>query len=202
MTTTKKNTTTTAATKSKTGKATTKPTAKRVPNPTGKGIPAVDAALMPYDSSINAVVYTLRNWERVDLHDPDAVAQRLNDYFVICNENKIKPGVAGMAMALDMQRNRLYDLINGTLRFTDTGRYANLPNETRVVVKRAYESLEVIWEYSMQSGGINPVSGIFLGRNHFGYRNDVEYTITPKLETEKLEPQQLQKQLEALPDDD
>ena len=31
----------------------------------------------------------------------------------------------------------------------------------------------------MQNGKINPVSGIFLGKNNFGYQDKTEYVLTP-----------------------
>ena len=31
----------------------------------------------------------------------------------------------------------------------------------------------------MQNGQVNPVSGIFLGKNHFGYRDQQEHILTP-----------------------
>ena len=31
----------------------------------------------------------------------------------------------------------------------------------------------------MQNGKINPVSGIFLGKNNFGYQDKTEYVVTP-----------------------
>jgi hypothetical protein len=31
----------------------------------------------------------------------------------------------------------------------------------------------------MQNGKINPVSGIFLGKNNFGYQDNTEYVFTP-----------------------
>lgn len=36
----------------------------------------------------------------------------------------------------------------------------------------------------MQNGKINPVSGIFLGTNNFGYLNRAEYVVTPNVNKE------------------
>ena len=40
--------------------------------------------------------------------------------------------------------------------------------------------LEELWEDYMQNGKINPVSGIFLGKNHFGYADKQEIVVEPK----------------------
>jgi hypothetical protein len=39
--------------------------------------------------------------------------------------------------------------------------------------------LEALWEDYMMNGKINPVSGIFLGKNNFGYQDKQEYVVTP-----------------------
>ena len=39
--------------------------------------------------------------------------------------------------------------------------------------------MEMLWENYMQNGKINPVSGIFLGKNNFGYTDKQEHVITP-----------------------
>jgi hypothetical protein len=39
--------------------------------------------------------------------------------------------------------------------------------------------MEILWENYMQNGKINPVSGIFLGKNNFGYQDKQEYVLTP-----------------------
>jgi hypothetical protein len=36
----------------------------------------------------------------------------------------------------------------------------------------------------MNSGKINPVSGIFLGKNNFGYQDKTEYVLTPNQKQE------------------
>ena len=46
-------------------------------------------------------------------------------------------------------------------------------------IKKAYNLMEVQWEDYMQNGKINPVSGIFLGKNNYGYRDQQEVVLTP-----------------------
>ena len=42
--------------------------------------------------------------------------------------------------------------------------------------------MENQWETYMNSGKINPVSGIFLGKNNFGYQDKTEYVVTPNVQ--------------------
>ena len=44
--------------------------------------------------------------------------------------------------------------------------------------------MENMWESYMNSGKINPVSGIFLGKNNFGYQDKQEMVLTPNTQNE------------------
>ena len=44
--------------------------------------------------------------------------------------------------------------------------------------------MENMWETYMNSGKINPVSGIFLGKNNFGYQDKQEMVLTPNAQQE------------------
>ena len=39
--------------------------------------------------------------------------------------------------------------------------------------------MEIMWENYMSSGKLNPVAGIFLGKNNFDYQDKTEYVLTP-----------------------
>ena len=42
--------------------------------------------------------------------------------------------------------------------------------------------MEVLWENYSQNGKINPVMGIFLGKNNYGYQDKTEYVVTPNVQ--------------------
>ena len=126
-----------------------------------------------------SVSMKLFNLPKVDLHNPDEVEDRLNQYFQIYYEADLKPTVAGMAMALGIDRRRLWEIRNEVV-----DRNQDLPTLTRDLVKKAYFILENQWESYMQQGKINPVSGIFLGKNNFGYRDQQEMVLTPNTNNE------------------
>lgn len=54
-----------------------------------------------------------------------------------------------------------------------------MPPSVEDTIKKAYKLMENLWESYMNSGKINPVSGIFLGKNNFGYQDKTEYVVTP-----------------------
>ena len=121
----------------------------------------------------------LFNLPPIDLHDPQQVNDRLNEFFKIHADADMKPTVSGMGMALGLDRRRLWEIKTGN--FGTNKRLAELPTSTMDSIKRAYEYMEILWENYMQNGKINPVSGIFLGKNNFGYQDKTEYVVTPNV---------------------
>ena len=119
----------------------------------------------------------LFNMTKVDLHKPEEVQSRLAEYFQIHFDADLKPTVAGMAMALGIDRRRLWEIRSGAALGGHTP--IDLPTLTVDSIKKAYDFMENLWENYMQNGKINPVSGIFLGKNNFGYQDKTEYVVTP-----------------------
>ncbi len=115
----------------------------------------------------------------IDLNDDMQVQQRIIDYFKLYENVDVKPTVNGLAMALGMDRVRLWEIKVGK-KPAIAG--VNLSPTSTNAVKRAYQILEELWENYMQNGAINPVSGIFLGKNNFGYKDQQETVVT----TDKL----------------
>ena len=117
---------------------------------------------------------TLMGLPDIDLTDTAQVQNRLNQFFQIHVEQDMKPTVSGLGLALNgMDRRRLYEIKSGNT----TGSTPKLPQEVRGLIKKAYRLMENLWENYMQNGKINPASGIFLGKNHFGYEDKVEHVI-------------------------
>ncbi len=115
----------------------------------------------------------------IDLTDPEAVQKRIEEYFMIEAEYGNKPSVVGLGLSLNgMDRRRLYEIVSGNYGNT-RGITTHLPKTVTDLIKKAYTVLEQNWNDYMQGGKINPVSGIFLGKNHFGYQDKQEYVVTP-----------------------
>jgi hypothetical protein len=73
----------------------------------------------------------------------------------------------------------LWEIKTGALRGGHTPN--DLPTLTVDSIKKAYDFLETLWENYMHNGKINPVSGIFLAKNNFGYQDKVEHVLTPNM---------------------
>lgn len=154
---------------------------KKKGKPRGGNNFLTDAALNvePGDNSkLIMVNVELMNMPDIDLKKVDEVAHRLNEYFALYARNDMKPTVAGMAIALGMDRRTLWAITHNAPT-GGAGYKTALPPEVADTIKKAYFLLENMWESYMNSGKINPVSGIFLGKNNFGYQDKTEYVVTP-----------------------
>ena len=107
---------------------------------------------------------------KVSMQDAEAVEQRIYEYFTICEDEDMKPSVAGLAVALDTDRTYLWEIRSGR-----KGKTPGVAN----AIKRAMKLLDLQMVDYMQNGKINPVSGIFLMKNNFGYADKQEVVVTP-----------------------
>jgi hypothetical protein len=154
-------------------------TAKKKPRGTNIGETLAPVTEPGDNAKYIGVSLRLFNLPTIDLRDPEAVQERLSEYFRIHVEADLKPTVAGMAMALGIDRRRLWEIKSGaptTNRWLD-----DIPTPVKDSIKKAYDFLETLWENYMHNGKINPVSGIFLGKNNFGYQDKTEYVVTPNV---------------------
>jgi hypothetical protein len=136
------------------------------------------------NAKIMSINIALFNMQDIDMTDAQAVTDRLDEYFALYEQADLKPTVAGMAIALNgMSRQTLtaiaHDRVTGS-----TGYKSALPPEVTATIKKAYKMMENMWETYMNSGKINPVSGIFLGKNNYGYQDKTEYVLTPNTQND------------------
>lgn len=107
---------------------------------------------------------------RVNLKSVEEVTQRIVDYFTICAEDDMKPSVAGLALAMDFDKAYLWEI--------RVGKKGKNPDVAEAL-KKAMKILDLQMVDYMQNGKINPVSGIFLMKNNFGYADKQEVVLTP-----------------------
>lgn len=139
-------------------------------NPEGKGgFGSVD--VQPGDNA-RYVRHSLAimNLPPINIANAEEVQERIVWYFDHCQADDMKPTVSGMALALGVDRKTVYNWARGESR----------GDSHFHIVKKAMDMLESLWEDYMQNGKINPVSGIFLGKNHFGYQDKQEIVVEPK----------------------
>lgn len=107
---------------------------------------------------------------KVDMSKPEQVRQRIYDYFKACADADMKPSMAGLAVAMHVDRRRLWEYREGR---------KDAPPETVELLRQVVGLLDLQMVDYMQNGKINPVAGIFLMKNNFGYADKQEVVLTP-----------------------
>lgn len=130
----------------------------------------------------------------IDISDPRQVEDRINWYFVHCADNDMKPTVNGLCNALGIHRDSLFAWRTGEYR----------AGTHQAIAVKAHRVLEELWEDYMMNGKINPVSGIFLGKNLFGgYSDKQELVLTPnQSQLSSVDPDVIEAKYAELPDMD
>ena len=118
--------------------------------------------------------------KQIDTRDTQAVKDRIVEYLNFCMDKDIAPSVAGCCSWIGISTR--------TLEFWRNGQRAT-PEHQKIAIAY-YTLLESIWAEDMHNGNINPVSGIFIGKVFFGYKESQEIVISrneePTLSTEEL----------------
>lgn len=126
----------------------------------------------------------------IDISDPDQVNQRIHDYFSYCIENDRKPNMIGMANWIGVNKD--------TIRSWKIGECRSSTHSA--LIKKAVNVLEELWYDYMQNGKVNPASGIFLGKNTFGYRDSQDIVVTPANPMgEELSQKELESRINEVP---
>lgn len=123
----------------------------------------------------------IANRPKCDLFNPDQVREYINEYFMIFQKYGLKPTIAGLALMLGTNRQRIYDMKTG---ISQHGKPVKYPEETVEMVRSVYQMLENMMEAYSLSGKINPVMAIFHLKNHHGYRDSQEYVVTPNTDSQ------------------
>lgn len=119
---------------------------------------------------------TMMQWKRPDMSNAEEVEQRVFDYFNLCAQNDMKPSVAGLALAFGVSRVTIWRWAN---KQQDDLIGRIISSDSCNALKRAYILLNAQMEDYMQNGRINPVAGIFMMKNHFGYEDKTEVVVQP-----------------------
>lgn len=136
----------------------------------------------------------------IDLENEKQVEKRLSEFFEIYAKYDVRPTLTGMALALNgMSRKTLMALANGTKFGTN---HIYQPTIAVTPIKKAYILMENLWEINMISGKVNPATGIFLGKNNYGYQDVVEQVITPTNNQESISIDDIKHRYQTIKEND
>lgn len=135
---------------------------------------------------------TVANLPPIDISDIAQVQERIDWYLIFCEENGTKPTMNGLCNCLGIDQKTIYRWEIGEYR-ADTH---------QAVIVKYKRLLQELWEMEMLEGKINPVVGIFLGKNHFGYADQQEVIVTPNNPLGELDTKGLKERymMESIPE--
>lgn len=118
-----------------------------------------------------AFVRELARWPSIDLSDPHAISERAEKYFDLCDRYDSKPLISGFCSAIGTNRIEVLSWAQGRR----TGLGEKLSPESASELQKYLATFEVLWESAFANDGYrNPVTGIFLGKNNFAYKDTSE----------------------------
>lgn len=96
--------------------------------------------------------------------DAAELRERVNTYFTICDQDGMRATIAGLSLALGIDRRRLWEI--------SSGKNTNgIGQETREVISRAYQLINSQIEGMMIAGQSAPIPSIFLLKAQFAYED-------------------------------
>lgn len=128
----------------------------------------------------------------ISIKNTEEVARRIGDFFDIYQSFDLKPTVSGFALCLGLSRPQLVALARGT-QLGNGWNENSAPKEVVMMIKKAYRLLEQNWESNMLQGKINPVTGIFLAKNNYGYEDKIDHSFSESKETDDYSVEDIKK---------
>lgn len=136
-------------------------------------------------------VLELISWPKIDTSDADAVNRRIDEYLRFCFDHDAMPTITGASLALGVARETLWTW--------ETGKYRASGHSN--AVKKIRFAVEETMARMLSESKMNPAAGIFLLKNWYGYKDNVDINVTPKVSmSEQLPAETLEAQLEDLPE--
>lgn len=127
----------------------------------------------------------------INLADPEAVKQRIDEYFAQCAMDGLRPGNLGMYSALGLTKQDVNNALHE--------RSHRLRPETIDLIKRGMLAMSTYREMLCNHGKINPVSYIFQAKNFDGLSDQTQLQVTrvDPLETYVRTPEEIKRILDA-----
>ena len=106
---------------------------------------------------------------KVNLDSYDDVRIRVDQYLKTIRKYGMQPTIVGLASAMGLSKATLYNIHQGTRTVRDP--------RVKELIDQLYNVTLMVLEDGMQAGIIKEVTGIFLLKNNYGYKDTQEYVI-------------------------
>ena len=125
------------------------------------------------------------------LSDPESVRQAIEQYFLLCQQNDVKPIISGLGTILGLSRKEILDIVSGHKKC-----------ESAEVIIQAFQLIEAFDEMAMKDGKIPPIIAIFNAKNNYGYTDGVKVEIVKEELTNEEIAKRYREMHEIVNDDD
>lgn len=130
------------------------------------------------------------NLPPIDISDINQCEERAKQYFSYCIDNDCRPNLVGLCNWLGISRDTLHNWRNGDTRSTTHSDF----------FKKCQTIMEEITVSLLLDGKVNPAAGIFILKNHNGYKDNQDITITPNNPIADVNPADIVQKYDELPD--
>ena len=125
----------------------------------------------------------------LEIWDAEHIGKRTMEYLEKCKADGVRVNLTAYALALGTTPDGLNEMVSDKRR----------TEEVRAALLKGISMVESVMIEMMMEQRINPVTGIFLLKNHFGYKDQSEISFKGHIETDK---KTLQAKYRAVVDDD
>lgn len=132
---------------------------------------------------VNAL--NLNKLPTISLTNEEKVGERIDFYFKSCIDGNVKPTIPGLALALGINKKTFESIVDETETERTIMTYFNgkaIPTTIRNMFIKAKSVMNVLIEDYLVNGKVNPISGIFIAKNNFGYKDSQEVVVSPQRE--------------------
>ena len=88
--------------------------------------------------------------------------KRIDEYFMLCERDGLRPGVEGLSMAFKVSSRTLHNWKQGTFR-----------PELQNTITQAFQFIAAYLEHVSLHGKLNPATSCFLFKNWLGYKDTI-----------------------------
>lgn len=122
---------------------------------------------------------------------PNTIREACEQYFDLCEEDGVKPSVAGLSVALGTNRITLLSWVRGEISI-----------ESSDVIREYFALIEIFDETSIKDNRTNAVAGIFGMKNNYDYKDQVEVKRVDEKEISNEEIERRYRQIHEIVSDD
>lgn len=145
-----------------------------------------------YDINFQYIAFAdnVANFPPIDLNDAEAVKERTENYLLMCVQYCMSPSIPSYALALGTSAQGLEEI------FADKRHNIEAQKE----IAKGVSKIETVVVNKVIGGKINPVTAIFMLKNHFGYKDSSEISLRGSMVTARPDPKALEDKYKNIED--